>query len=296
MRLPALSKTEWACLTAAFALLGLGSLAAFEGLRADVTAVTTGREWATSSEARLVDRQSNAPPPVWLPPRAQTAASSADHRIELAPTPDGLTRSTPVSIGIPTPVLTVNNAGAPGSVPVQLLGTGFVFLDPPEAGARAQFWLDLAPLTSGIGPSVGLAFSGKWLDGYRLVGSSPGVVEVRTLPDAGRLLVFPPLPGGTSRLVVQVTATAEVTDAPSVEVEYASGGQIGLAQPRTVAPRPRPGPVSNLRIPRLQLVTAVVPTSWEPPPFVAGQLKSSANITEGNTVLVGHLTGAAACG
>jgi LPXTG-site transpeptidase (sortase) family protein len=51
--------------------------------------------------------------------------------------------------------------------------------------------------------------------------------------------------------------------------------------------------VSALHIASLGLDVAVVPTSWEPPPFIVGQLKGSANITEGNTVLVGHLTGAA---
>src|SRR5229473_4045481 len=38
---------------------------------------------------------------------------------------------------------------------------------------------------------------------------------------------------------------------------------------------------------------AVVPTEWEPPAFVAGELRGSANVSQGNTVLVGHLTGAA---
>jgi LPXTG-site transpeptidase (sortase) family protein len=48
-----------------------------------------------------------------------------------------------------------------------------------------------------------------------------------------------------------------------------------------------------LRIPRLGLNVAVVPTTWEPPPFIVGEVKGSANIGQGNTVLVGHLTGAA---
>jgi len=48
-----------------------------------------------------------------------------------------------------------------------------------------------------------------------------------------------------------------------------------------------------VRIPRLSLNIAAVPTDWEPPAFVAGQLRASANVGQGNTVLVGHLTGAA---
>jgi sortase (surface protein transpeptidase) len=36
-----------------------------------------------------------------------------------------------------------------------------------------------------------------------------------------------------------------------------------------------------------------VPTSWEPPALVVGQLHDSAAVTLGNTVLVGHVSGAA---
>src|SRR5207245_2410653 len=38
---------------------------------------------------------------------------------------------------------------------------------------------------------------------------------------------------------------------------------------------------------------SVVQNVWEPPPFVVGEVNGSANISEGNTVLIGHLTGAA---
>jgi LPXTG-site transpeptidase (sortase) family protein len=46
-------------------------------------------------------------------------------------------------------------------------------------------------------------------------------------------------------------------------------------------------------IPRLKLHSGVLQVSWEPPPFAVGQIKDTANVTQGNTVLVGHLTGAA---
>jgi LPXTG-site transpeptidase (sortase) family protein len=36
-----------------------------------------------------------------------------------------------------------------------------------------------------------------------------------------------------------------------------------------------------------------VPVQWEPPLFVVGQLRTSANVTLGNSVLVGHVRGAA---
>src|SRR5439155_7203604 len=64
-------------------------------------------------------------------------------------------------------------------------------------------------------------------------------------------------------------------------------------KPSTFAPTPRPGPVMSIDIPRLKLKSGVVQTAWEPPPFAVGQIKGSANITQGNTVLIGHLTGAA---
>jgi LPXTG-site transpeptidase (sortase) family protein len=68
---------------------------------------------------------------------------------------------------------------------------------------------------------------------------------------------------------------------------------IGEARPSTLAPTPRPGPVMSLEIPRLKLKSAVVQTTWEPPPFSVGQIKGTAHITQGNTVLIGHLSGAA---
>ena len=49
----------------------------------------------------------------------------------------------------------------------------------------------------------------------------------------------------------------------------------------------------SIDIPRLKLHSGVVQIAWEPPPFAVGQVNGSANITQGNTVLVGHLTGAA---
>jgi LPXTG-site transpeptidase (sortase) family protein len=49
----------------------------------------------------------------------------------------------------------------------------------------------------------------------------------------------------------------------------------------------------SLDIPRLKLHSGVVQIPWEPPPFAVGQIEGTANVTQGNTVLIGHLTGAA---
>jgi LPXTG-site transpeptidase (sortase) family protein len=73
-----------------------------------------------------------------------------------------------------------------------------------------------------------------------------------------------------------------------------SGDTIGeVDTPQTFAPTPRPGPVMSIEIPRLKLKSAVKQVAFEPPPFVVGQIEDSAHVTQGNTVLVGHLTGLA---
>src|SRR5207245_3245707 len=64
-------------------------------------------------------------------------------------------------------------------------------------------------------------------------------------------------------------------------------------QPPTEAPPAEPGPVYAIDIPRLHLHTGVVQVEWEPPLFVVGQVRASAHVTEGNSVLVGHVRGAA---
>ena len=91
-----------------------------------------------------------------------------------------------------------------------------------------------------------------------------------------------------------MTAIGEGTQAPSVKVLLDNGDLVGAEpKPSTLAPPARPGPVMSIDIPRLKLKSGVVQTTWEAPPFTVGQIKGSANITQGNTVLIGHLTGAA---
>ena len=90
-----------------------------------------------------------------------------------------------------------------------------------------------------------------------------------------------------------MTALGEGTLAPPVSVLVDRGDVIGEGTPYTRAPTPRPGPVMAIDIPRLKLHSGVVQTTWEAPPFTVGQIKGSADITQGNTVLIGHLTGAA---
>src|SRR5581483_6861619 len=121
------------------------------------------------------------------------------------------------------------------------------------------------------------------------------VTEDHTDDNGLRTFSFPPVAPGTSATYeLHVTSTEEGTRAPVVTVLTASGDSIGdVARPKTYAPQPRPGPVMAIDIPHLKLHSGVLQVAWEPPPFTVGQIKDTANVTQGNTVLVGHLTGAA---
>jgi LPXTG-site transpeptidase (sortase) family protein len=90
-----------------------------------------------------------------------------------------------------------------------------------------------------------------------------------------------------------VVAVDEVIDAPTLTVFDADDRMVGRAHPPTEAPPARPGPIYSIDIPRLKLHAGVVPVEWEPPLFVVGQVRSSAFVSLGNSVLVGHLRGAA---
>src|SRR5207237_8266364 len=116
-----------------------------------------------------------------------------------------------------------------------------------------------------------------------------------TIAASLRLFIFPPGdPGASASCELHVTAIGEGTQAPSVKVLLDNGDLVGAEpKPSTLAPPARPGPVMSIDIPRLKLKSGVVQTTWEAPPFTVGQIKGSANITQGNTVLIGHLTGAA---
>ena len=78
-----------------------------------------------------------------------------------------------------------------------------------------------------------------------------------------------------------------------LQVLDADGAEVGHVRPPTEAPEPQPGPIYSIDIPNLHLHAGVVPVDWEPPLFVVGQLRASAFVTQGNSVLVGHLRGAA---
>lgn len=177
---------------------------------------------------------------------------------------------------------------------IRLVESELVFLDPPEPGARARILvvvrneaaLPTAPLRLGV--------PARWLRGWRVVGAEPALLAERTESSGLRAFEFPPLQAGDdATLSLELVAVEDDVDPPDLRLTLPSGELIGWARPETVAPRPRPGPARVLEIPRLGLRAAVVPTAWEPPSFVVGQLRETANLSEGNTVLIGHLTGLA---
>jgi hypothetical protein len=175
---------------------------------------------------------------------------------------------------------------------IALVESDFRFLDPPEPGAQARISVEVrntADLPTG---PLHLAAPTRWFDGWKVVAADPPVLDDHEEPGKQRAFVFPSLDAHTDALFeIQLVATDDNVDPPDLRLALDNGDEIAKARPETVAPRPRPGPARTIEIPRLGLHTAVVPVVWEPPAWVVGQIRNTANLTEGNTVLVGHLTG-----
>jgi LPXTG-site transpeptidase (sortase) family protein len=265
-------------------VLGVGGVAGAGAVYFD--AWTTRQAYDASPQAAALAQQAVEPTPIWLPP-ATPAPITADIR----PLPTRVIAPLTVERvpAEPTPTVTVP------AEDMSLDDTDFRFLDPPEPGAHARLAITVTNHATAMSSRVQLGIPARWFDGYSIIGTGPAVSEDHT-DDAGlRTFSFPPIIGGaTVTFELHVTATGEGTQAPAVKVLLNGEDIIGeVDKPSTFAPTPRPGPVMSIDIPRLKLKSGVVQTAWEPPPFVVGQIKSSANITLGNTVLIGHLTGAA---
>jgi LPXTG-site transpeptidase (sortase) family protein len=190
---------------------------------------------------------------------------------------------------IPTPTATAT------ADQLSLDTADFRFLDPPEPGAHARLSITVTNHADAGSGHVLLGIPSSWFEAYSIIGTAPAVSADQTDEDDLRTFSFPPLEAGaTATFELHVTAIGEGTQAPAVTVLVDGGDTIGdIARPSTFAPTPRPGPVMSIDIPRLKLHSGVVPIAWEPAPFTVGQIKTTANISTGNTVLVGHLTGAA---
>jgi LPXTG-site transpeptidase (sortase) family protein len=190
---------------------------------------------------------------------------------------------------VPTPTL--------GPAELQLGEVAFQFQDPPQPGANVLLSVVIHNPTDGPGGLVSLDLPTSWLSGYAIRGIDPlPVDESLAGQKTGSKLRFTfdgPAAGSDLHLALFLATTDEVIDGPNLRVVDAQGREIGHALPPTEAPAAVPGPVYAIDIPRLHLHTGVVQVEWEPPLFVVGQLRASAYVTEGNSVLVGHLRGAA---
>lgn len=175
---------------------------------------------------------------------------------------------------------------------IELLGAEFRFLDAPEPGARARVRVELRSNASVESEPVGLAIAARWFESYKIIGAVPAVLDDRTMDDGARRFEFPGMsPGQTATLDLVLSAVEDDVEPPEIRIFLGGEAEVGRSSPDTVAPRPRPGPARAISIPRLGIQSSVVQTDWEPPPFVVGQIKGSANVSEGNSVLIGHLGG-----
>jgi sortase (surface protein transpeptidase) len=265
-------------------LVGLGGVSTAAWAYYD--AWSTRQSFEASPEAATLAQQAAEPTPIWI--AAATPEPSA-MRIEPIPTPAAAPPPT-VAVFAPAPTPTVVVAAED----LSLDATDFRFLDPPEPGAHARLAVKLTNHASAPSGRLLLGIPASWFEGYSIIGTGPAVSEDRTDDNGLRTFSFPPLAAGaTASFELHVTAIVEGTTAPSVKMLLANGDVIGEDKPSTQAPTPRPGPVMSVDIPRLKLHSGVVQTTWEAPPFTVGQIKGTANVTQGNTVLIGHLTGAA---
>jgi LPXTG-site transpeptidase (sortase) family protein len=184
-----------------------------------------------------------------------------------------------------------------GPSDLRLGDAAFQFLEPPQPGATVLLSLSVHNPTDAASDRISLDLPRAWLAGYRIEGVVPlpsdGTLDGQQVNNALRLTFDGPPAGEDLPVGVWLVTTAEVIDAPDLRVVDEQGRLVGTAKPPTEAPPAEPGPVYAIDIPRLKLHAGVVQVEWEPPLFVVGQLKSSAYITEGNSVLVGHVRGAA---
>jgi LPXTG-site transpeptidase (sortase) family protein len=299
--------------------VAIGVAAVLAGLSVFVEAWQASRDWAGSPEAQHAAVPGEAP--IWLDAPAPPPAAEPDHGAVKAI--DMQAVATPVAS--PLPIVTAPPMRAPDrdEIPVaarqappeptasadppaqatpamaqpgdvELAEVDFRFLDPPEPGAHARLAVSLVNRADAPTSSVSVIVPSRWLQSFTVFGAVPGVLDDRAHGDAERWFTFDGLgPGEQRTLELHVTATAEEVDGPAVRIVVGDDAEIARVKPRTVAPRPRPGPARALSIPKLGVNASVVPVTWEPPPFVVGQLLGTASVSEGNTVLIGHLAGPA---
>jgi LPXTG-site transpeptidase (sortase) family protein len=271
----------------------------------------TAQRWQDSPEAARAERNADAPTPIWLTPMPAVAATvgtparateqpqrpaAAPEHTQPPAEPTALIVFAPPQLGTPV-ALNANIAAPPTPTPsisdLKLTDSAFTFDDPPQPGAHVRLTLTVHNPTAQDSGPISVALPTSWLPGYQLQTTSPSIVDGAQASGLLRLSFDGPAAGEDLDLSLGFVTTDEVIDSPSLTVSDSYGRQVGQAHPATQAPPARPGPIYSIDIPRLKLHSGVVPVDWEPPLFVVGQVRTSANVTLGNSVLVGHVRGAA---
>jgi sortase (surface protein transpeptidase) len=261
-----------------------------------------GRSWAASDEAERATHELAAEAPQWVDGPADAAPASSQAASESAASAQADPAQGVAQASAPRPANqpSASDGRRAPSDAVQLLDSDFRFIDPPEPGARARITVTVRNRDDAPTNPVQLVLPTPWLDGWQVIEADPPVLEDRQVTDKERVFIYPGLaPRAERALVLGLVAKDEAVDPPDLKLAVEAGpepseqiGQeVGQARPRTVAPRPRPGPARMVEIPRLKLRSVVVSTTWEPPAWVVGQISNTANLSEGNTILIGHLNG-----
>jgi len=304
-------------------LIGVGAGTLLVGGVVLVVPWYQGEQWRSTPEAARAHRNADAPLPIRVTPAS--ADRSLTSAAATAPVRSGgvAPAQTPIH-GLPA----TSQPAAPASVPQQTAGRGsvapptaapetaptlvptptpavssltlgataFQFLDPPEPSARARLSVSVHNPTDLPSGPISLVLPLDWLAGFRIQALDPqpldGTQSGARTDDSLQLTFEGPAAQADIDVAVELVAIDEVIAAPLLRVLDAGGAEVGGVQPTTEAPAPRPGPIYSLDIPNLHLHAGVVPVDWEPPLFVVGQLRASAYVTQGNSVLVGHVRGA----
>jgi LPXTG-site transpeptidase (sortase) family protein len=203
-----------------------------------------------------------------------------------------LMRTMPVFAGVGTPVPEASRA--PATKSLEVVATELRYFDPPQPGAHVSLGVTVRNRAARPSPPVVIGLSADWFDHYSIIGAIPPVLDDRVQDDGLRYFDFPGVaPGADVAFELHVTAVGEEVRAPMVRLALRGGGSLGDVRPEVVARGLPLGPVRAVSVPRLGIRTGVVETGWEPPPFVAGQISTTAALGEGNSVLVGHRGGLA---
>ena len=260
--------------------------------------------WAQSDEHLRIERQFEVDSPPLAAPARDGRWSPVGERVdraqEVAPRWDpagprprlasDLSRQTMVT-PVPVDARTVQTR-RPNLPRLEVQGAELRFLGPPEPGSNAALVVTVANSTDTPSLPVVLNVPDAWFDRFSVLGAIPPVLDDRKINGGYRQFEFPGVASGEiATRELHVTVVGGDVGAPRIRLGLRDGASLGEMIPESVGPPPRSGPVRALSMPRLNLRTGVVDTTWEPPSFVAGQISTTAPLGEGNAVLIGHRRG-----